>query len=179
MPRDTPLRHALALLAAESSDLKFDIEALATEVDTLCAEAPDADVGQLLSWRATEGGAGTGNSGERDAVHLATFHRSKGLEWKAVAVLGLEAGMVPISYAETRPALDEERRLLYVALTRAEDDLFCSWSERRTVSGRDFNCDPSPYLPAVAVALRRTLPVDHTPPALHISALRDALAGST
>ena len=53
------------------------------------------------------------------AVELATFHRAKGLEWDAVSVVGLEQGFVPIVHAVTPDAEDEERRLLYVALTRA------------------------------------------------------------
>ena len=63
-----------------------------------------------------------------DGVELSTFHRAKGLEWPAVAVVGLEDGMVPIAYATTPDAVAEERRLLYVALTRAEDELWCSWA---------------------------------------------------
>ncbi len=111
---------------------------MAEEIDTLCAEAPDADVAELLSSRTAAGEPPRidGSPG-RDAVQLATFHRSKGLEWAAVAVIGLEDGTVPISYADTRPALDEERRLLYVALTRAKDELLCSWTASRTISGRE------------------------------------------
>jgi DNA helicase II / ATP-dependent DNA helicase PcrA len=179
MPRDTPVRRALALMAAESPDLGLDLETLAEEIDALRADSPDADVAELLSSRAAgaDPGRDTGTV-DRDAVQLATFHRSKGLEWTAVAVIGLEDGIVPISYAVTRPALDEERRLLYVALTRAEDELFCSWAERRTIAGRDYTCEPSPYLGALTVAARRSTPVDPTPAGVRIAALRDVLASA-
>ena len=67
---------------------------------------------------------------DRDRVVLTTFHRAKGLQWPTVLVLGLDAGLLPIASAQTPAAVEEERRLLYVALTRAEEELWCSWFER-------------------------------------------------
>ena len=86
-----------------------------------------------------------------DVVELATFHRAKGLEWRSVHVVGVEEGFVPIVYAESSEARDEERRLLYVALTRASRDLHCSWARsRRMANGRQMDRQPSPWLAAVA-----------------------------
>ncbi|HVX20264.1 MAG TPA: ATP-dependent helicase [Acidimicrobiales bacterium] len=68
------------------------------------------------------------DDGERDAVVLTTFHRAKGLQWPAVFVVGLSDGLVPIGSARSAAAREEERRLLYVALTRAEAELACSWA---------------------------------------------------
>jgi DNA helicase-2/ATP-dependent DNA helicase PcrA len=99
------------------------------------------------------GGPGRSRQGGPDAgaVELATFHRAKGLEWTSVSVVGLEDGYVPIVYAESDPARREERRLLYVALTRASRDLDCSWSRWRTTGqGRRIERQPSPWLAAVA-----------------------------
>lgn len=62
------------------------------------------------------------------AVTLSTMHSAKGLEWPAVAVIGVREGMVPFSMAKTPAQLAEERRLLYVALTRAEESLRISWT---------------------------------------------------
>ena len=62
------------------------------------------------------------------AVTLATLHSAKGLEWDAVFVVGLSEGLVPISYAGTFEQIDEERRLLYVGITRARRRLALSWS---------------------------------------------------
>jgi DNA helicase-2/ATP-dependent DNA helicase PcrA len=63
------------------------------------------------------------------AVTLATLHSAKGLEWDAVHVIGLSEGLVPISYAKTFEQIDEERRLLYVGITRARTALRLSWAE--------------------------------------------------
>jgi DNA helicase-2/ATP-dependent DNA helicase PcrA len=84
-------------------------------------------------------------------VTVSSFHRAKGLQWEAVWVFGLEAGTVPIAYATSAPALAEERRLLYVALSRAERELYCSWArERRASNGAVLRRDPSPWLPVLA-----------------------------
>ena len=63
-----------------------------------------------------------------NAVTLASIHSVKGLEWKAVYVVGVAEGLIPISYATGIDAIAEERRLLYVALTRAQERLHLSWS---------------------------------------------------
>lgn len=61
-----------------------------------------------------------------DAVTLSAIHAAKGLEWPLVHVVGMNEGILPISHAETPAAIDEERRLAYVAMTRAKDVLRCS-----------------------------------------------------
>ncbi|KIU02795.1 ATP-dependent helicase [Frigoribacterium sp. MEB024] len=68
------------------------------------------------------------------AVTLATLHSAKGLEWRSVYLIGLSEGLVPISYAKDDAAIDEERRLLYVGVTRARERLRLSWS--RSGQGR-------------------------------------------
>ncbi|HMK96221.1 MAG TPA: 3'-5' exonuclease, partial [Acidimicrobiales bacterium] len=88
---------------------------------------------------------------EEAGATLCSFHRAKGLQWRAVWVCGLEAGIVPIGYATDPAALAEERRLLYVALTRAEHELYCSWArQRRAATGVPLRRDPSPWLPTLA-----------------------------
>jgi superfamily I DNA/RNA helicase len=90
-------------------------------------------------------------SGPDEVVTVCSFHRAKGLQWPAVWICGLEAGFVPIAYASSTEAVAEERRLLYVALTRAERELHCSWArERRASSGKALRRDPSPWLAALA-----------------------------
>jgi DNA helicase II / ATP-dependent DNA helicase PcrA len=67
----------------------------------------------------------------RAAVTLSTIHAAKGLEWDSVYLAGLSEGYLPISYARTPEAVDEERRLLYVGITRARRRLCLSWSQQQ------------------------------------------------
>jgi DNA helicase-2/ATP-dependent DNA helicase PcrA len=98
----------------------------------------------------------------RGAVTVSSFHRAKGLEWLAVWVTGLEHGLVPNGHAVTAAAQAEERRLLYVALTRAERELHCSWAERRHFSGRPVPRQPCPWLDLIARANSADAPADTT-----------------
>jgi DNA helicase-2/ATP-dependent DNA helicase PcrA len=69
---------------------------------------------------------------ERDTVQLLTVHAAKGLEWPIVFITGLEEGTLPHerAFAETG-GVEEERRLCYVALTRAKEQLWLSWAAGR------------------------------------------------
>lgn len=69
-------------------------------------------------------------------VTLASLHSAKGLEWDAVFLVGLTEGMMPITYARTDEQIEEERRLLYVGVTRARLHLSLSWSLSRSPGGR-------------------------------------------
>ncbi len=71
-----------------------------------------------------------------DGVTLASVHAAKGLEWPVVFVVGASDGLLPISMANTPAEIEEERRLFYVALTRAKDLLTVSWSAARTPGAR-------------------------------------------
>ncbi len=71
-----------------------------------------------------------------DGVTLATYHAAKGLEWDSVFLCGLQDGTLPITYAETPAQIEEERRLLYVGMTRARLDLALSWALARQPGGR-------------------------------------------
>lgn len=113
-----------------------------------CDESPS--LGALVSWLQIATRSDAPAAGE--AVELSTFHRSKGLEWPVVFVTGLEQGLVPIGHASSPAAEAEERRLLYVAMTRAQTELHCSWAERRSFGDRSLLRAPSPYLDAVDAA---------------------------
>ncbi len=90
----------------------------------------------------------------RDHVVLTTFHRAKGLQWPTVFVLGLGAGLMPIASAQTPAAIDEERRLLYVALTRSEEELWCSWfDDPDRQRHHQETGEPSPWLAPIEQAI--------------------------
>ena len=77
------------------------------------------------------------------AVVLSTLHSAKGLEWDTVFLVGLSEGLLPINFAKTPDAIDEERRLLYVGITRAQRRLLLSWSR---VGSRGQEREPSRFL---------------------------------
>ncbi|MFF9128795.1 ATP-dependent DNA helicase UvrD2 [Streptomyces sp. NPDC014806] len=78
-------------------------------------------------------------------VTLASLHSAKGLEWDAVFLVGVAEGMMPITYARTDEQIEEERRLLYVGVTRARERLHVSWALSRSPGGRP-NRRPSRFL---------------------------------
>ena len=84
-----------------------------------------------------------------DGVDLATFHSAKGLEWPSVVVAGLEQGLVPIRSGDL-----EERRLLYVAVSRAQHKLHLTWAQTRQKGGMAVNREPSPWLALIKASTR-------------------------
>ncbi|MDG1876398.1 MAG: ATP-dependent DNA helicase UvrD2 [Acidimicrobiales bacterium] len=86
--------------------------------------------------------------GVHDGVELATFHAAKGLEWPIVHLVGIEDGYVPIAHAHGVAARSEERRLLYVAATRAERELHVSWARTREIGGSTVERSPSRWIEA-------------------------------
>jgi DNA helicase-2/ATP-dependent DNA helicase PcrA len=107
----------------------------------------------LVAWMGTLEAADADS--DLDAVELTTFHGSKGLEWPVVHLAGLEEGFVPIAYASTGAQLAEEKRLLYVAVTRAEAELHLSWAATRTFTSKPVKRQASPHLAPLAAAITR------------------------
>jgi DNA helicase II / ATP-dependent DNA helicase PcrA len=83
---------------------------------------------------------------EGDAVTLITMHSCKGLEFPHVFIVGLEDGLLPHSRSKVEGTLDEERRLFYVAITRAMQTLTISHCDGRKKYGQVMPCQPSPFL---------------------------------
>jgi superfamily I DNA/RNA helicase len=81
-----------------------------------------------------------------DAVTLITMHSCKGLEFPHVYIVGLEDGLLPHSRSKAEGTLDEERRLFYVAVTRAMQTLTISHCGGRKKYGQVLPCHPSPFL---------------------------------
>ncbi len=123
-------------------------ESLAALVD-LVADLTTADPGLDLAGvaAALEARARADHAPVAHGVTLATLHAAKGLEWDAVALSGVHEGSVPFVLATTRAQQDEERRLLYVGVTRAREHLRISWSRAR--SGPNGRRRPSRFLDGV------------------------------
>jgi DNA helicase-2/ATP-dependent DNA helicase PcrA len=125
----------------------FGKDAVALPVDENApadaAAAPDADTGEIMSplaafltHAALEAGDNQAQAGQ-DAVQLMTVHSAKGLEFDAVFIGGLEEGLFPHENAlADADGLEEERRLMYVAITRARKRLYLSFSQTRLLHGQ-------------------------------------------
>ena len=108
--------------------------------------------------------------GKAEHVQIMTLHASKGLEFKAVFLPGLEEGLLPLRRAalgmqaedDGAASLEEERRLLYVGLTRAACAVFVSHCGRRRLYGRELRLPPSSFLPLVRDCCRATVLKPHT-----------------
>ncbi|MBG0833392.1 ATP-dependent DNA helicase UvrD2 [Planomonospora sp. ID67723] len=108
------------------------LKALADLAEDMAAEGADlAGFVIELERRATEQ-----HAPPVEGVTLASLHAAKGLEWDAVFLVGVTDGMLPIIYAETPEQIEEERRLLYVGITRARAHLTLSWALARSPGGR-------------------------------------------
>jgi DNA helicase-2/ATP-dependent DNA helicase PcrA len=116
----------------------------------------------------------------RDHVVLSTFHRAKGLQWQTVLILGLSGGLMPLASAQMPSAIEEERRLLYVALTRSEDELWCSWYERTGGGRGEVERGPSPWLAPIERAIeeldKEAAPVAASEVSSRVAELRRRLA---
>jgi DNA helicase-2/ATP-dependent DNA helicase PcrA len=106
------------------------LAAIAGLADDLAAARPGATLAEFAGELVDR--AETGHAPVAAAVTLATMHAAKGLEWDAVLLPGLVEGIMPIVYARTAEAIEEEQRLLYVAVTRARVRLGLSWAPART-----------------------------------------------
>ena len=109
------------------------------------AERAGADAGRFLAELALGAEVDLWDS-RADRVSLLTLHASKGLEFPVVFVVGCEDGLLPMRFGDEPGDPAEERRLLFVGMTRARTHLALSGARRRTVRGRVTEPAPSPYL---------------------------------
>jgi DNA helicase-2/ATP-dependent DNA helicase PcrA len=128
------------------------LAALVTLADDLLAASPEAHLPELvaeLDLRANAQHAPT-----VQGVTLASLHSAKGLEWDAVFVVGLTDTTLPIQHATTPEQIAEERRLLYVGITRARERLALSWALARS-PGQRRGRRPSRFLDGLRPSIAR------------------------
>ncbi|WP_445954651.1 ATP-dependent helicase, partial [Streptomyces sp. LNU-CPARS28] len=110
------------------------LAALVRLAEDFAAARPDATLADLVA--ELDERAAAQHAPTVEGVTLASLHAAKGLEWDAVFLVGLAEGMMPITYAKTAEQVEEERRLLYVGVTRARVHLSLSWALSRSPGGR-------------------------------------------
>jgi DNA helicase-2/ATP-dependent DNA helicase PcrA len=150
---------------AQSGDEGQSLLSVLTELAGLFRrQVPDGIAAHWLAWLPSALSDDPRGPWPSDAVTLCSFHRAKGLEWDEVWVAGLERGLVPIGRATSAAAEAEERRLLYVALTRASATLHCSWARQRTFGTGSAPREASPWLELIRAASGDTRPGDEEAP---------------
>jgi DNA helicase-2/ATP-dependent DNA helicase PcrA len=155
-----PFTDHLADLATEELPVDAETEELRAHRDALLRLgreylSADGGAGTLAGFVSWLDLATKGEVADGDGVELLTFHRAKGLEWAVVFVTGLERGLVPIAAATSADAAAEERRLLYVALSRAREELHLTWARARSINGAMRERAPSPWLAALETTAAR------------------------
>jgi DNA helicase-2/ATP-dependent DNA helicase PcrA len=123
----------------QTRDRWESLQALMTMADEASGVSPTDFVADL-DRRASEQHAPAAGG-----VTLSTLHAAKGLEWDAVFLAGMHDGAMPLTHATSDTEIEEERRLLYVGMTRAREHLVLSWAAARTPGGRG-NRRPSRFL---------------------------------
>lgn len=124
------IRQAYNIKDEEDLNRLMNVDQFVSSVKEFESLNPDASLGEFLESITLS--SDTDDIGQGGAVTIATVHAVKGLEFKVVFVIGLEEGIFPISRAlNNNYELEEERRLMYVALTRAEERLYLSHCSKR------------------------------------------------
>ena len=119
------------------------LAALVAFVDEIAAARPSATLPDIVA--ELDERAHAQHAPAAQAVTLASLHSAKGLEWDVVFIVGVSDGLLPLSHAQTPDEVEEERRLLYVGVTRARHVLALSWARARQPGGRASR-EPSTFL---------------------------------
>ena len=166
--------HAERLLADLLKEINYE-SYLYDSFDDKAAQAKWQNVVDFTQWLAQKGSGGKdgtedhrslldltqmvalmtmmdGKDEDPDAIRMSTLHASKGLEYPHVFLVGVEEGILPHKGDPDAPAesiaarIEEERRLMYVGITRAQRSLHVSWCKRRKRAGELIHCDPSRFI---------------------------------
>jgi DNA helicase-2/ATP-dependent DNA helicase PcrA len=144
--------------AGAARDAWESLRAIVGLAEELAALNPAADLAAFVGELAAR--ADAQHAPPVEGVTLASLHAAKGLEWDAVFLVGLVDGTLPITHASTPEQVEEERRLLYVGVTRARRHLALSWALARSPGGRRSR-KPSRFLDGIRpapAAVERTKP---------------------
>ncbi|HVS68192.1 MAG TPA: ATP-dependent DNA helicase UvrD2, partial [Mycobacteriales bacterium] len=135
--------------AGAARDAWESLRAIIGLAEEVAAADPAADLPAFVAELASR--ADAQHAPPVEGVTLASLHAAKGLEWDAVYLVGLVDGTLPITHASTPEQIEEERRLLYVGVTRARRHLSLSWAFARAPGGRRSR-KPSRFLEGIRPA---------------------------
>lgn len=122
------------------------MDGIASYVDEATEAGQSASLTQYLQDISLLSDLEEGETDEDNRITLMTAHAAKGLEFPVVFVVGMEEGLFPGERLTTQREIEEERRLFYVAMTRAEHRLFITWSRSRVRFGQFTNCTRSRFV---------------------------------
>jgi len=140
------------------------LAALAQLAEDHCAASPGASLADVVAELARR--AAADRAPQVEGVTVASLHAAKGLEWDVVFLPGLTEGNLPIVHADSDEAVAEERRLLYVGVTRARQQVLLSWPLARLPGGRR-NRTPSRFLDGLRPGWREARAARAKPAASH------------
>jgi len=145
------LKEVFSADTAENEGRKENIKELISGMEEFVKRNPDSNLGEYLQTVSLYTDSDEELEVAGECVQIATIHSAKGLEFKTVFLCGLEEQIFPISRASDNKAeLEEERRLMYVAVTRARERLFLTYSKSRFLHGaRRYEIQPSRFLTEV------------------------------
>lgn len=158
------IRQAFDTKTDEGFNKVMNISAFEGAVKEFVKLNPDADLADFLESITLT--SETDAIGEGGFVTISTIHAVKGLEFKNVFIIGLEEGIFPISRNNSYEDLEEERRLMYVAVTRAEKKLFLTHCSRRFLYGKTSYQIPSRFCKELGFYNFRTQKISQTGDAL-------------
>ena len=142
---DTKIKESYEGDSDEAINKRANIDEFVNSVEEYCKLNPNSDLADYLQQVSLSSDTDDINDG--NYVTLATIHSVKGLEFRGVFVCGMEENIMPISRASSREEdLEEERRLMYVAITRAKERLYFTRSKSRYLYGKREPTLRSPYL---------------------------------
>ena len=154
---DTGMLDAYAGNDDESVNKRENINEFINSVEDFCRLNPNATLADYLNMVTLS--SDTDDMDDSNYVTLATVHAVKGLEFKVVFLVGMEEGIMPTSRAEeSEESMEEERRLMYVAVTRAKERLYITRSKSRYLYGKRTPTTRSPFLKELSGVLE--LPKD-------------------
>ena len=148
---DTKMREVYADDSDDSINKRANIEEFVNSVEEYCSLNPDTSLTDYLNQVTLS--SDTDDMDDGNYVTLATVHAVKGLEFKCVFICGLEENILPVSRAVSNDDMEEERRLMYVAITRAKELLYLTRSKSRYLYGRREPTARSRFLKELATCI--------------------------